>query len=747
MKLKLKKLPLFRMTGLTRSILSYLVVFLFPFLIVSGIWFKTSKDSINQQVTLSARNHLLQLQSAFENNLMQLNDLSHQIPFDNKLSLAQTNHAYYATEGQQSLKKSRLAGSIVADVFLLYYDKPDALFSADGWLSLDVFLKEAKAESFAKNQVAELFQTKVPKLVNLASKTAISKRLYYLVPLQNQDQVAYGTAIYAIKDSSIQQLLDQSTFGEESSNFIVNKQNEVLFHTGKKELLTYLKEKEQLQQVTKKTHVKIEQQDYQIQALDKSSFDLAYISLVDPNNALDSVNQVQRNLLYFIGFILIIGAIVVYVLGRRSYQPMRQLEKLIANYTTQEVKEGEYAPSFVHERIEQFLDENKALHQEIKRQTPHAREQVLRKLIGDRIKTQAQLQLLLDSVHVKLTGQHFFVMTISTKENSLNEFSTEHDLLIEYLQTVKGKGYTAYATEILSTQVIAILVGYEEITGAKRIAEAFHHEIFDLVGLQLTIAIGDPVDNLIEINRSFIEALAALEYAYSQKSQKIIFYDALKDETKKAGIHYPDSEEMKLVQSLTQGDYAVATETIHALIEVGVKQGSPNAQKMFGFYLLNTLTKFASKIDSHDALMAAEKATDFHSLYDLEPNLLQIAQLLCALVQEKPQNKESQLKQELFDFINKNYAASQLSLEWLAEEFDMSVSYLSRFIKKESGLTFSKYIQELRLNKIKQALVETNRPIKDIIRDAGYYDVSNYTRKFRTIVGVTPGQYRTLHQN
>lgn len=168
---------------------------------------------------------------------------------------------------------------------------------------------------------------------------------------------------------------------------------------------------------------------------------------------------------------------------------------------------------------------------------------------------------------------------------------------------------------------------------------------------------------------------------------------------------------------------------------------------MFGFYLLNTLTKFASKIDSHDALMVAEKATDFHSLYDLEPNLLQIAQLLCALVQEKPQNKESQLKQELFDFINKNYAASQLSLEWLAEEFDMSVSYLSRFIKKESGLTFSKYIQELRLNKIKQALVETNRPIKDIIRDAGYYDVSNYTRKFRTIVGVTPGQYRTLHQN
>ncbi|MCU7700954.1 helix-turn-helix domain-containing protein [Enterococcus gallinarum] len=47
---------------------------------------------------------------------------------------------------------------------------------------------------------------------------------------------------------------------------------------------------------------------------------------------------------------------------------------------------------------------------------------------------------------------------------------------------------------------------------------------------------------------------------------------------------------------------------------------------------------------------------------------------------------------------------------------------------------------------MKQELVETDLPIKEIIRDNGYYDVSNYTRKFRTIVGVTPGQYRKINQ-
>ena len=89
-----------------------------------------------------------------------------------------------------------------------------------------------------------------------------------------------------------------------------------------------------------------------------------------------------------------------------------------------------------------------------------------------------------------------------------------------------------------------------------------------------------------------------------------------------------------------------------------------------------------------------------------------------------------------------HYTSQEFSLEQVAEEFDVSVSYLSRFIKKESGVTFSKYVQDRRLEKIKRDLIETGAPIKDIITAAGYYDVSNYTRKFKTIVGMTPGQFR-----
>ncbi|MBM9834748.1 helix-turn-helix transcriptional regulator, partial [Enterococcus faecalis] len=78
----------------------------------------------------------------------------------------------------------------------------------------------------------------------------------------------------------------------------------------------------------------------------------------------------------------------------------------------------------------------------------------------------------------------------------------------------------------------------------------------------------------------------------------------------------------------------------------------------------------------------------------------------CTKVQKQPLDDESEMNEKIFSFIQENYHSSQLSLESVAEEVGVSVSYVSRKKKKESGKTFSKYIQELRLKKIKEELIE-----------------------------------------
>ena len=255
---------------------------------------------------------------------------------------------------------------------------------------------------------------------------------------------------------------------------------------------------------------------------------------------------------------------------------------------------------------------------------------------------------------------------------------------------------------------------------------------------------GTIVNELTAINESYIEGLAALDYHVSN-NQQIIYYLEISAEEQRSAIQYPDSQKLKLIQALNQGNSDIAIETVHWLIKDGLsKQRSQPVQKMYGYYLLNTVAQTGGELVGEEILLFAAEHADFTNLMQLGTVLQQLVQHICEKVRDRPQNQESELNETIFAYIKANFQSSQLSLESIAEEF--KVSYISRFVKKESGKTFSKYIQELRLEKIKQELVETDLPIKEIIRDNGYYDVSNYTRKFRTIVGVTPGQYRKINQ-
>ena len=83
-------------------------------------------------------------------------------------------------------------------------------------------------------------------------------------------------------------------------------------------------------------------------------------------------------------------------------------------------------------------------------------------------------------------------------------------------------------------------------------------------------------------------------------------------------------------------------------------------------------------------------------------------------------------------------------MEMVANQFNISASYLGRIVREETGNTFNQYITALRLEEAKRLLRDTDEKVKDIVSKVGYVDVANFIRKFKTIENVTPNQYRTI---
>ena len=86
-----------------------------------------------------------------------------------------------------------------------------------------------------------------------------------------------------------------------------------------------------------------------------------------------------------------------------------------------------------------------------------------------------------------------------------------------------------------------------------------------------------------------------------------------------------------------------------------------------------------------------------------------------------------------------------LTLGIVAKETGVSRERLSRLFRSVMGVTFSDYLNTIRLDSCRQHLVETHASITEIAFACGFQSVSQFNRRFKAAEGVSPREYRRRH--
>ncbi|ABX44234.1 response regulator transcription factor [Lachnoclostridium phytofermentans] len=96
-------------------------------------------------------------------------------------------------------------------------------------------------------------------------------------------------------------------------------------------------------------------------------------------------------------------------------------------------------------------------------------------------------------------------------------------------------------------------------------------------------------------------------------------------------------------------------------------------------------------------------------------------------------------------YINDHHCDSNMSLNFVADKFHISQSYLTRIIKKSTNLSFTEYLNKLR---IQQAIFllssRENLLIAQIAELVGYSSQHYFSRVFKNHTGVSPVEYRNM---
>lgn len=87
-----------------------------------------------------------------------------------------------------------------------------------------------------------------------------------------------------------------------------------------------------------------------------------------------------------------------------------------------------------------------------------------------------------------------------------------------------------------------------------------------------------------------------------------------------------------------------------------------------------------------------------------------------------------------------------ITLQGLASELSVHPVWLSQLFKRETKITFSQQLTEIRMEEAKRLLDESNLKIYEIAEQAGYSDLQHFGQVFKARTGMTPKEYRSRHE-
>ncbi|MGS0740796.1 helix-turn-helix domain-containing protein [Glaciimonas sp. GG7] len=95
----------------------------------------------------------------------------------------------------------------------------------------------------------------------------------------------------------------------------------------------------------------------------------------------------------------------------------------------------------------------------------------------------------------------------------------------------------------------------------------------------------------------------------------------------------------------------------------------------------------------------------------------------------------------VFNYITEHYR-TPISADLLATRLNMSPAKFSRFFRKATGNSFTDFVNQIRVNKACQLLMNSDQYVTNICYEVGFNNVANFNRRFLDIKGITPKEFR-----
>lgn len=211
--------------------------------------------------------------------------------------------------------------------------------------------------------------------------------------------------------------------------------------------------------------------------------------------------------------------------------------------------------------------------------------------------------------------------------------------------------------------------------------------------------------------------------------------------------------ENQLIEAVAQGNSHKAEQMMAGFSNLTFESRTSDQLRNMKNYciIMNTLMRKAAEKGRVHPIHLDRVSSDFarriealRSLNAVSDFMLEMMRAYCRLVKRHSMQNYSPLVQKAMIHIEGDLTGD-LSLSTVAAKNNVSSGYLSGLFKKETGQTFTAYVNGRRIAMAKHLLKTTHLQVQTIAQHCGILDFHYFCRLFKNLTGATPTEYRSRH--
>lgn len=464
-------------------------------------------------------------------------------------------------------------------------------------------------------------------------------------------------------------------------------------------------------------------------------------------NAVLFVKDYTQSFYVIVGGLLLAGLLLSLLLSVGNYKPVRKIVNLIDGGG----EKGDWTVKDEFMRIKKYIREKgeatALLEAELQQYAALSRETRLYRLVSDMPLEEGELRQLAAeafAIGTKPAAIFLVVHMLIGKSSGLGGQSDDAEAnAVQQLSDAVGRYTDSHAIVFheLSggTGQRIYLLGFGSDSASVSLLlflQSYKAELEAEYGISVYMGAGSLVHQLADMADASAQAADSLSYAMIRGDRAIVVHG--QEKTGDDVFDYSPETEAKLLNAFADKDRPAVELIVTDIVRNNLQARSltPSAARILYIELCATMMKGLKAANPQFAGFDLEALGKNYSLRDLPALALQ--SLALAEQEAAGEPEADSLHNRVIRLVDESYGQPKLTLQYIAEQLNTTPYTISKHLQ----IDLQAYINQKRLARAVDLLLESEYPIHEIAERCGFSDANVFIRTFKRYETMTPGQFR-----